>query len=183
MCYFPILDIYTKIWLWLAFSSLCHSSCGFGYSLSAPTLPNFQTSSERRIQWQLATLILLSYAKLLKICFKSLTVGILQYPDKNSSERLWLPDASMKHLWKAYSFIHCSCSHSRGWSGLHCFFLYVAVAPSPYNVRNFKLVKDRIQRYKLSPKPTTHLTLQALLLDLTFANYSYCLVPSKPPTT
>ena len=35
----------------------------------------------------LATLILLSYAKLLEICLKSLSVGILEYPD-GSSEML-----------------------------------------------------------------------------------------------
>ena len=45
----------------------------------------------------LATLILLSYAKLLEVCFKSLSVGILEYPD-GSSEMLWLPDATVKYL-------------------------------------------------------------------------------------
>ena len=46
----------------------------------------------------LATLVLLSYAKLLEVCFKSLSVGILEYPDKHSSEMLWLPDATSKYL-------------------------------------------------------------------------------------
>ena len=45
----------------------------------------------------LVTLILLSYAKLLEICFKSLSVGILEYPD-GSSEMVWLPDATAKYL-------------------------------------------------------------------------------------
>ena len=45
----------------------------------------------------LATLILLSYAKLLEICFKSPSVGILKYPN-GSSEKLWLPDATVKYL-------------------------------------------------------------------------------------
>ena len=46
----------------------------------------------------LATLILLSYAKLLEICFKSLSVGILEYPDKHSREMLWLPDTTVRYL-------------------------------------------------------------------------------------
>ena len=45
----------------------------------------------------LATLILLSYAKVLEVCFKSLSVGILTYPD-GSSEMLWLPDVTVKYL-------------------------------------------------------------------------------------
>ena len=46
----------------------------------------------------LATLILLSYTKLLEVCFKSLSVGILENPDKHSSKILWLPDATVKYL-------------------------------------------------------------------------------------
>ena len=45
----------------------------------------------------LVTLILLSYAKLLETCFKSLSVDILEYPD-GSSKILWLPDAIVKYL-------------------------------------------------------------------------------------
>ena len=45
----------------------------------------------------LAMLILLSYSKLLAICFKSLSVGVLEYPD-GSSKMLWLPDATVKYL-------------------------------------------------------------------------------------
>ena len=45
----------------------------------------------------LATLILLSYAKLLEICFKSLSAGILEYPD-GSSAMLWLPDGTVNYL-------------------------------------------------------------------------------------
>ena len=42
-------------------------------------------------------LILLSYAKLLEVCFNSLSVGILEYPD-SSSRMLWLLDATVKYL-------------------------------------------------------------------------------------
>jgi hypothetical protein len=49
----------------------------------------------------LATLILLSYAKLIEVCFKSLTVGFLKYYPYGSNEKLlfvWLPDATVKYL-------------------------------------------------------------------------------------
>ena len=47
----------------------------------------------------LATLILISYAKLLQaeVCFQSLSVGILVYPD-GTSAKVWLPDATVKYL-------------------------------------------------------------------------------------
>ena len=45
----------------------------------------------------LATLILLSYAKLVEICFKSLSFGILALPD-GSHVPLWLPDATVKYF-------------------------------------------------------------------------------------
>ena len=45
----------------------------------------------------LATLILLSYAKLLEVCFKSLSFGNLNNPD-NSVKMVWLPDATVEYL-------------------------------------------------------------------------------------
>ena len=45
----------------------------------------------------LATLIFLSYAKLIEVCFKSLSFGILGYPD-SSYVSLWLPDATIEYL-------------------------------------------------------------------------------------
>ena len=45
----------------------------------------------------LATLILLSYAKLLEIGFKSLSFGNLKYPD-GSVKTVWLPDATVNYL-------------------------------------------------------------------------------------
>ena len=59
----------------------------------------------------LATLILLSYAKLVEICFKSLSVDALEYPD-GSIEMLWLPDATVNC--EAHSFIQLH--YSPGWS-------------------------------------------------------------------
>ena len=45
----------------------------------------------------LATLILLSCSKILEICFESLSVGTLTYPD-STQVSLWLPDATVKYL-------------------------------------------------------------------------------------
>ena len=49
----------------------------------------------------LATLILFSYSKLLEICFNSLSVGVLKYPD-SSLAMMWLPDATVKYLSKKH---------------------------------------------------------------------------------
>ena len=45
----------------------------------------------------LATLILLSYAKLLKTTIITLSFGVLNYPD-GSQQLVWFPDASVKYL-------------------------------------------------------------------------------------
>ena len=45
----------------------------------------------------LATLILLSYAKILEVSFKSLSSGNLNYPD-GSVKLVWLPDATVNYL-------------------------------------------------------------------------------------
>ena len=45
----------------------------------------------------LATLILLSYTKLLSIVISSMSFGIITYPN-DSHEIIWLPDASVKYL-------------------------------------------------------------------------------------
>ena len=45
----------------------------------------------------MATLILLSYARLLQICFESLSISILMYPN-GTSEKLWLLDTTIQYL-------------------------------------------------------------------------------------
>ena len=95
----------------------------------------------------LATLILVSYTKVLEICFKSVSVGILEYPD-SSNAMLWLPDATVKYL-----------------SGNHIPLFSVGGSGSP----TFQCGKlsggQGIQKYKVSLKPTTHLTLLCLVSD------------------
>ena len=65
----------------------------------------------------LATLILISYAKLLEVCFKSLSVGILVYPDGTCGK----PD----------------------WAGIYSYSLLMAVAPLPPELENISKSKAK----------------------------------------
>ena len=94
-CYFPRMDTYIKTWLQLAFPAyviflvilvIVISSCSDKFSNLIGRKDPVAT---------LSTLILLSYAKLVEVCFKSLSVGILEYPD-GSHKNLWLPDATIE---------------------------------------------------------------------------------------
>ena len=96
-CYFPGMDTYTKTWLQLAFPTYV-----ILLVVSVIIISSYSTRFSNLIGRKdpvatLATLILFSYARLLEICFKSLSVGILEYPD-GSHKMLWLPDATVKYL-------------------------------------------------------------------------------------
>ncbi len=97
-CYFPGMDTYIKTWLDLVFPTyvillvvLVIMICSYSSKFS-------NLIGKKNPVATLATLILLSYAKFLEVCFKALSVGILESPDKRSSEMLWLPDATVKYL-------------------------------------------------------------------------------------
>ena len=68
-------------------------------------------------------------------------IGILEYPN-GSSKTLWLPDTIVKYLSEAHSSVHCSCSHSPGWFGLHCSSLLTAVAPLSTKMEDSQMVKE-----------------------------------------
>lgn len=98
------MDTYVKIWIQLAFPSyiillvvliIVLSSC-------SPKFSNF--IGMRDPVATLATLLLLSYTKLLEICFKSFAYGKIGYPD-GSIRRLWLPDATVKYLTSKHALI------------------------------------------------------------------------------
>ena len=96
-CCFPGMDYYIKIWLQLAFPAYV-----IFLVISVIALSSYSTKFSNLIGKKdpvatLATLILLSFAKVLEICFKSLSVGILKYPN-GLNEKLWLPDATVKYL-------------------------------------------------------------------------------------
>ena len=97
MCFFPGMDTYAKTWLQLAFPAYVILLVVLVIIISSYSIRFSNLIGKKDPVATLATLILLSYAKLLEVCFKSLSVGILEYPD-GSRERLWLPDATVKHL-------------------------------------------------------------------------------------
>ena len=97
VCYFPGMDKFGKNWFQLAFPA---------YIILLVTLIIITSSYSSRFSnligkknpvATLATLILLSYAKLLEVCFKSLSFGSLYYPD-GSVKMVWLPDATVKYF-------------------------------------------------------------------------------------
>ena len=96
-CYFPGMDTYIKTWLQLAFPAYVILLVVLVIIISSYSTKFSNLIGKKDPVATLATLILLSYAKLLQISFKSLSVGILEYPD-GSSEMLWLPDATVKYL-------------------------------------------------------------------------------------
>ena len=96
-CYFPEMDTYTKTWLQLAFPAYVILLVVLVIIISSYSSKFSNLIGKKDPVATLATLILLSYAKLLEICFKSLSVGTITYPD-GSSEMLWLPDATVIYL-------------------------------------------------------------------------------------
>ena len=96
-CYSLGMDTYIKTWLQLAFPAYVILLVVLVIIISSYLTKFSNLIGKKNPVATLATLILLSYAKLLEICFKSLSRGILEYPD-GSSEMLWLPDATVKYL-------------------------------------------------------------------------------------
>ena len=96
-CYFPGIDGYVKTWLRWIFPIYIIVLVALVIIVSSYSLKFSKLIGKRDPAATLATLILLSYAKFLEICFESLSVGILEYPD-GTQELLWLPDATVNYL-------------------------------------------------------------------------------------
>ena len=96
-CYFQGMDTYTKTWLQLVFPAYVIFLVLLIIIISSHSMQFSNLIGKKNPVATLTTLILLSYAKFLAVCFKSLSVGILEYPD-GSREWLWLPDANIKYL-------------------------------------------------------------------------------------
>ena len=95
-CFFEGMDSYAKTWLELAFPLfiiflvvviIWVSSCSSRFT---------NLIGKRNPVATLATLILLSYTKLLQVVIASFSFVILKFPNGTSSTR-WLPDASVKY--------------------------------------------------------------------------------------
>ena len=97
VCFFDGMDTYIKTWFQLAFPAyiiilvlviiqLSYYSSAFGHLLG-----------KKDPVATLATLVLLSYAKLLQTIIVAFSSATLNYPD-GSKKILWLPDATVKYF-------------------------------------------------------------------------------------
>ena len=97
VCFFDGLDTYIKIWLQLAFPVYIISLVIIMIIVSE-YFPRFALLIGKRDPIAtLATLILLSYAKLLSVTITALSFAVLDYPD-GSRETVWLPDGNVPYL-------------------------------------------------------------------------------------
>ena len=96
-CYFPGMDTYIKTWLQLAFPAYIILLVILVIIISDYSTNFSNLIGKKNPVATLASLILLSYAKLLEICFKSLSVGSLEYPN-HTNKKLWLSDATVKYF-------------------------------------------------------------------------------------
>ena len=97
VCFFDGLDAYTKTWLQLAFPVYIISLVIIAIIISEYS-PRFAgLIGKRDPVATLATLILLSYAKLLSVAITTLSFAVLDYPD-GSQETVWLPDGNVTYF-------------------------------------------------------------------------------------
>ena len=97
VCFFDGLDTYTKTWLQLAFPVYIISLVIIVIIVSEYS-PRFAGLIGKRDPIAtLATLILLSYAKLLSVIITALSFAVLDYPD-GSRETVWLPDGNVPYF-------------------------------------------------------------------------------------
>ena len=97
VCFFDGLDAYTKTWLQLAFPIYIISLVIIVIIVSEYS-PRFAGLIGKRDPIAtLATLILLSYAKLLSVTITALSFAVLDYPD-DSRGTVWLPDGNVPYF-------------------------------------------------------------------------------------
>ena len=97
VCFFDGLDAYTKTWLQLAFPVYIISLVVMVITVSEYS-PRFAGLIGKRDPLATpATLILLSYAKLLSVTIAALSFAVLHYPD-GTHEVVWLPDGNVKYF-------------------------------------------------------------------------------------
>ena len=101
VCYFPGMDTYGKTWLQLTFPAYIILLVVLVIIISSYSSKFSNLIGKKNPVATLATLILLSYAKLLEVCFKSLSFGNLHYPD-GSVRSVWLPDATVTYLFRKH---------------------------------------------------------------------------------
>ena len=97
VCFIDGLDAYIKIWLQLAFTVYIISLVVIVIIVSEYSPRFYQLIGRKYPVATLATLILLSYAKLLLVTITALSFAKLDYPD-GKQEIVWLPDGNVKYF-------------------------------------------------------------------------------------
>ena len=97
VCLFEGMDKYTKTWLQLAFPTYVIFLVGAMIFTSQYSTRFAHLVGKKNPVATLATLILLSYAKLLQIVIAALSFATLEYPD-GSRKTVWLPDATVQYF-------------------------------------------------------------------------------------
>ena len=100
ICFFKGMDAYWKTWLQLAFPTYLIFLVVMVIIISKRSARFTRLIGRRDPVATLATLVLLSYTKLLYAIIASLSGTVLKYPELNHTreEVVWLPDASIKYL-------------------------------------------------------------------------------------
>ena len=96
-CFYVGMDEYAKIWLLLIFPTYVVVLLIVIIILSGYSSKFSQLIGKRNPAATLATLILLSYTKLLQVIIKILSFAVIDYPD-GSRKAVWLPDANVQFL-------------------------------------------------------------------------------------
>ena len=97
VCFFDGLDAYTKSWIQLVFPVYIISLVYVVIILSKHFSRFARLIGKKDPISTLATLIMLSYAKLLSITITALSSAVLDYPD-GKQETVWLPDGHLKYF-------------------------------------------------------------------------------------
>ena len=97
VCFLDGLDTYSKTWLQLAFPVYVISLVIIVIRVSEYSPQFAGLIGKRDPIATLATLILLSYAKLLSVTITALSFAVLDYPD-GSQDTVWLPDGNVPYF-------------------------------------------------------------------------------------
>ena len=123
VCFFDGLDTYTKTWLQLVFPVYIISLVVIIIKISEHSPRFVRLIGKRDPIATLATLILLSYAKLLSITITALSFAVIHYPD-GSQETVWLPDGNVKYF-KGKHIVLVMCS------------VFIILVGAPYTILLF----------------------------------------------
>ena len=109
ICFYNGMDIYWKTWIQLAFSAYLFFLVAMIIIVSERSTILSSIIRRKNPVATLATLILLSYAKLLHIIISALSFAIIKHPN-GSKKIVWLPDATIEY-----------------WSGKHIALFLIAI--------------------------------------------------------